>query len=67
MREESNQLVIDVRDLSKSFGSKKVVDHVSLEVREGEIFGFLGPNGSGKTTSMRLADARFRQRNLPGV
>lgn len=54
MREESNQLVIDVRDLSKSFGSKKVVDHVSLEVRKGEIFGFLGPNGSGKTTSIRL-------------
>lgn len=54
MREESNQLVIDVRGLSKSFGSKKVVDHVSLEVRKGEIFGFLGPNGSGKTTSIRL-------------
>lgn len=48
------KLVIDVRNLSKSFGSKKVVDDVSLSVRRGEIYGFLGPNGSGKTTCIRL-------------
>lgn len=47
-------LAIDVRNLSKSFGSKKVVDDVSLTVGRGEIYGFLGPNGSGKTTSIRL-------------
>ena len=45
---------IDVRILSKSFGSKKVVDDVSLTVGRGEIYGFLGPNGSGKTTCIRL-------------
>ena len=45
---------IDVRNLSKSFGSKKVVDDVSLTVGRGEIYGFLGPNGSGKTTCIRL-------------
>lgn len=45
---------IDVRNLSKSFGSKKVVDNVSLTVGHGEIYGFLGPNGSGKTTCIRL-------------
>ena len=50
----SPELVIDVRNLSKSFGSKKVVDDVSLCVRRGEIYGFLGPNGSGKTTCIRL-------------
>ena len=50
----SPELVIDVRNLSKSFGSKKVVDDVSLSVRRGEIYGFLGPNGSGKTTCIRL-------------
>ena len=48
------ELVIDVRDLSKSFGGKRVVKDFSLQVRRGEIYGFLGPNGSGKTTSIRM-------------
>jgi ABC-2 type transport system ATP-binding protein len=46
--------VIDVRGLNKSFGDKHVVVDLSLKVERGEIFGFLGPNGSGKTTSIRL-------------
>ena len=45
---------IDVRGLHKSFGKKHVVNDVSLRVARGEIFGFLGPNGSGKTTTIRL-------------
>lgn len=45
---------IDVHDLVKRFGSRTVVDHVSLQVNSGEIVGFLGPNGSGKTTTIRL-------------
>jgi len=45
---------IDVRGLNKSFGSKHVVTDLSLQVQRGEIFGFLGPNGSGKTTSIRM-------------
>ena len=45
---------IDVRGLNKTFGSKHVVNDLSLQVQPGEIFGFLGPNGSGKTTSIRL-------------
>jgi ABC-2 type transport system ATP-binding protein len=45
---------IDVRNLSKCFGAKRVVDDVSMRVERGEIFGFLGPNGSGKTTTIRL-------------
>ena len=45
---------IDVRELCKRFGGKTVVDRVSLRVERGEIHGFLGPNGSGKTTSIRL-------------
>jgi ABC-2 type transport system ATP-binding protein len=48
------ELVIDVEGLNKSFGSKHVVKDFSLQVRRGEIYGFLGPNGSGKTTSIRM-------------
>ena len=45
---------IDVRGINKHFGDKHVVRDLALQVREGEIFGFLGPNGSGKTTSIRM-------------
>ena len=46
--------VIDVHDLRKSFGALKVVDGLSLQVAKGEICGFLGANGSGKTTTIRM-------------
>ncbi|MEI6210283.1 MAG: ABC transporter ATP-binding protein [bacterium] len=45
---------IDVKGLNKHFGDKHVVRDVALQVKRGEIFGFLGPNGSGKTTTIRL-------------
>ena len=45
---------IDVHGLVKRFGDKTVVDHVSMSVQKGEIVGFLGPNGSGKTTTIRM-------------
>lgn len=50
----SEAVAIDVHGLSKAFGSHRVVHDLSLQVRPGEIFGFLGPNGSGKTTSIRM-------------
>jgi ABC-2 type transport system ATP-binding protein len=50
----SETLAIDVRGLNKHFGARHVVKDFSLQVRAGEIFGFLGPNGSGKTTSIRM-------------
>jgi ABC-type multidrug transport system ATPase subunit len=46
--------VIDVHDLQKSFGSRRVVSGLTLQVRSGEICGFLGANGSGKTTTIRM-------------
>ncbi len=49
-----NDLVIDVSDLRKSFGALKVVEGLSLQVARGEICGFLGANGSGKTTTIRM-------------
>ena len=50
----SEPLIIDVHDLRKSFGERVVVDQFSLSVKKGEVFGFLGPNGSGKTTTIRM-------------
>ena len=50
----SGDAVIDVRGLTKSFGGRKVVDDVSIRVARGRICGFLGPNGSGKTTTIRM-------------
>ena len=51
---DSAPLVIDVTGINKHFGDKHVVKDLALQVKEGEIFGFLGPNGSGKTTSIRM-------------
>lgn len=50
----NNPPAIYVENLTKRFGKKTVVDHLTLTVNRGDIFGFLGPNGSGKTTSIRL-------------
>jgi ABC-type multidrug transport system ATPase subunit len=48
------ELIIDVRDLQKSFGTHTVVQGLNLEVAAGEVCGFLGANGSGKTTTIRM-------------
>jgi ABC-2 type transport system ATP-binding protein len=45
---------IDVRDVTKKFGARTVVNRIAMQVRHGEIYGFLGPNGSGKTTFLRM-------------
>ncbi|MDB6094910.1 MAG: multidrug transporter ATP-binding protein [Verrucomicrobia bacterium] len=50
----ASELVIDVRGVTKRFGDKVVVNAIDLQVRRGEIYGFLGPNGSGKTTFIRM-------------
>jgi len=47
-------LAIDVKGLTKRFGAKVAVDHIDIAVPEGEVWGFLGPNGSGKTTTIRM-------------
>jgi ABC-2 type transport system ATP-binding protein len=49
-----SSFVIDVRDLRKSFGARRVVEGLTLQVAPGEICGFLGANGSGKTTTIRM-------------
>lgn len=54
MTDENREVIIDVTGLSKSFGSHLVVDKVNLKIEKGDVIGFLGPNGSGKTTTLRM-------------
>lgn len=46
--------ILEVNNISKSFGKKKILDKVSFNIKEGEILGFIGPNGAGKTTTIKL-------------
>lgn len=50
----TSELAISVKGLTKVFGDRTVVDHFDMEVPKGAIYGFLGPNGSGKTTTIRM-------------
>ena len=49
-----SDLAIEAHDLTRTFGAFTAVDHIALDVRPGEVFGFLGANGAGKTTAMRM-------------
>jgi ABC-2 type transport system ATP-binding protein len=53
--------IIEVRDLTKKFGDIVAVDHISFEVKAGEIFAFLGPNGAGKSTTIKMLTTLLRQ------
>jgi ABC-2 type transport system ATP-binding protein len=53
-RAKTGALAIDVKGLTKRFGKKTAVDHIDIAVPQGEVWGFLGPNGSGKTTTIRM-------------
>ena len=50
----ANDFVIDVQGITQRFGNRTVVNNIPMQVRRGEIYGFLGPNGSGKTTFLRM-------------
>src|SRR5882762_7836356 len=54
IRPPSSEIAIEVEGLTKSFGNRTVVRNLSMRVRRGQIYGFLGPNGSGKTTTIRM-------------
>ncbi|WP_316186154.1 ABC transporter ATP-binding protein, partial [Bradyrhizobium sp. SZCCHNR31011] len=53
-RAADDGIAIDVHGLTKSFGGREVVHDLSMRVKRGSIYGFLGPNGSGKTTTIRM-------------
>ncbi|MGL5353273.1 MAG: ATP-binding cassette domain-containing protein, partial [Clostridium sp.] len=45
--------IIDTKNLTKTYGNSRGISNVNLQIREGEIFGFVGPNGAGKSTTIR--------------
>ncbi|MDX1587265.1 MAG: ATP-binding cassette domain-containing protein, partial [Balneolaceae bacterium] len=49
-----NKPMISSQNLTRKFGDFTAVDHISFEIKKGEVFGFLGANGAGKTTAMRM-------------
>lgn len=49
-----NEIIIETRNLTKSYGSQQAVDHINFHVRRGTIYGLLGRNGAGKTTTMKM-------------
>ena len=63
----TNTAVIDVKGLTKIFGGRRVVDGVSMRVERGRICGFLGPNGSGKTTTIRMLCGLLRPDGGSGI
>jgi len=52
---DSNEVMINIKSLSKSFGNIKALDDLNLEIKRGELLGIIGPNGAGKTTAIRMA------------
>src|SRR4051812_50123774 len=55
-----SELAIDARELTRAFGSFAAVDHITFDVKPGEVFGFLGANGAGKTTAIRILTGLLR-------
>lgn len=50
----NQEVILQIRNLSKRIGGKTIIDNISFDVPKGEVFGFLGPNGAGKTTTIRM-------------
>ncbi|MBM3948285.1 MAG: ATP-binding cassette domain-containing protein [SAR202 cluster bacterium] len=57
--QDTDGLAIEVQNVTKLFGERRAVDDVTFRIRKGEIVGFLGPNGSGKTTTMRMLTSYY--------
>src|SRR5260370_10751074 len=61
--EQSMSIIIQTKQLTKSYGRSRGIIDVTFDIQEGEVFGFLGPNGAGKTTTMRTLMGLLRANN----
>ena len=53
MAEKKEDIILSIRDMSKSFGRNRVLDHISMDVKRGIVMGLMGENGAGKSTMMK--------------
>ena len=60
VHEEGMEPIIETKDVTKQYGDTTAVDHISLSVPKGALFGLLGPNGSGKTTMIKMLTGQTR-------
>ena len=54
MADKKEDIVLSIRDMSKSFGRNRVLDHINLDVKKGTVMGLMGENGAGKSTMMNV-------------
>ena len=54
-----NSVILEARSLTKEYKQTLALDHINLQIKKGKIYGFIGQNGAGKTTFLRLVTARF--------
>ena len=61
MAEQEANIVLSIRDMCKSFGRNRVLDHIDLDVKRGSIMGLMGENGAGKSTMMKCLFGTYQK------
>ena len=61
MADKKEDIVLSIRDMSKSFGRNRVLDHINLDVKRGTVMGLLGENGTGKSTMMKCLFGTYQK------
>ena len=61
MADKKDEVVLSIRNMSKSFGRNRVLDHINLDLKRGSVMGLMGENGAGKSTMMKCLFGTFRK------
>lgn len=61
MGDQSKDIILSIRGMSKSFGRNRVLDHINLDVRKGTVMGLMGENGAGKSTMMKCLFGTYQK------
>ena len=65
MGDQSKDIILSIRGMSKSFGRNRVLDHINLDVRKGTVMGLMGENGAGKSTMMKCLFGTYHYCSTP--